>query len=223
MKWQPTAVLAAVAVGIGAYIYFVERPKPTSAGDDKTVYAWNLSDVQAEPWSRIAVKVGTSSVVYLKTQPTPTPKPTPDASGSVPTPDPLVTPPQPTWHDERHKDWALTYQWDTSFSDFKRLIVDRVVEEKTTDEKIYDFASPSVEITVGTDKKPDLYTLVVGKKGMTGNGYYLKTNQSPKVYLVANYKVENWVKLVSEPPVATPTPGPSPSPSPSPTTAPATK
>ena len=38
MKWQPTAILAVVAVGIGAYIYFVERPKPQSAADDKTVY-----------------------------------------------------------------------------------------------------------------------------------------------------------------------------------------
>lgn len=222
MKWQPTAILAVVAVGIGAYIYFVERPKPQIAADDKTVYAWNMSDLQAEPLSRVEVKVGTASAVYLKVPPKATPAPAKGATASV-TPDPLATPPQPSWHKEDKKDLPLLYQWDSSWSDFKRMQVDRVVEEKASgDDKVYEFSKPEVEVKIGTDKEPEKYSLVVGKKSITGTGHYMKIGKGNKVYLVANYKVDNWKKLVTEPPVATPTPPPPPTPAPPPPPAPAT-
>lgn len=229
MKWQPTAILAVVAVGIGAYIYFVERPRPDRPADDKTVYAWNLSDLQAEPLSRVEVKVGTSSAVYLKLPPKATPAPAAGATGSA-TPDPLATPPQPSWHKEDSKDLPLTYQWDGSWSDFKRMQVDRVVEEKPSDVSAYEFSKPEIEVKIGTDKEPGKYSLVIGKKAISGQGHYMKVEKDPRVYLVANYKVDNWKKLVTEPPVATPTPPPPPTPAPAtpeptvaPTTAPATK
>ncbi|MBM3269315.1 MAG: DUF4340 domain-containing protein [Candidatus Sericytochromatia bacterium] len=219
MKWQSTAILAAVLAGLGAYIYFVERPKPESAGDDRTTYAWNLSDMQAQPIDRIEVKAGTDSVVFVKVPPKPTPKPTGSATDS-PTPDPLATPPQPTWHKEDKPDLGLTYQWDSAWSDFKRMMVDRVVDEKPKDDTMYEFASPSVEVKIHAGKKV-LHSFVVGKKAISGSGFYLKTGEEPKVYLVSSYKVDTWKKLAAEPPVATPTPPPpTPEPTPVPTPSP---
>ncbi|MBI6546654.1 MAG: hypothetical protein HY692_07655, partial [Cyanobacteria bacterium NC_groundwater_1444_Ag_S-0.65um_54_12] len=109
MKWQSTAILAVLAIGIGSYIYFVERKAAAPPSDDRTIFIWNMSDNQAEPVNRVMLRAGDKKVTYVKQSPAPTPKPT----GSN-TPEPWATPPQPTWHLEGKLDRGLTYTWDSA-------------------------------------------------------------------------------------------------------------
>lgn len=212
MKWQSTAILAAITVGVGGYIWFVENQSapPPAQG---SVYLWDMSDAQASPIDRIVATEGGKSVTYVKLPPAPTPKP---QAGS--TPDPLATPPQPSWHEQGESGLGLTYMWDSAWSDLKQMEADRIVAKHPgpADSAIDDFASPSVEVTMYQGQKA-LYTLMVGKKAISGQGYYARTSTSPTIYEIASYKVDNLKKLVDAPPVATPTPAPTPSPTPVPT------
>ncbi|MBU6430183.1 MAG: DUF4340 domain-containing protein [Cyanobacteria bacterium REEB65] len=217
MKWQTTAALAAITLVVGGYIWLVDSKQDAPPADGTTVYMWDMSDADADPITKVVATEGTRSVTFVKLPPQPTPKP---AKGA--TPDPLATPPQATWHEADKTGLPLTYTWDSAWGDLQRLQADRIVAKHPGpgDTDINDFSSPSVTVTLGTDKSAR-YTLLVGKKTISGNGYYAKMANSPTIYEIAGYKVDNFKKLVDDPPVASPTPAPTPTPTPKPTVTPA--
>ncbi|MEB3237111.1 MAG: DUF4340 domain-containing protein [Candidatus Sericytochromatia bacterium] len=223
-RWRNTLLLGALTAGIAAYVFLVENKRDYTPGQEETVAVWTLSDRQMEDIRTIEVVAGGKSVRYVRKDPVPTPKPSADV-----TPDPLATPPQATWHQEGKLDRGLTYEWDNAYTDIKRPVAVRVVDEAPKDLTEYELGSPSVEVRLLDAKGKVARGLQFGKKAISGQGNYVKAEGEPKVYLIASHKLDSVRKLVEQPPVASPAPTPVPTPTasasavPAATTAPATK
>lgn len=227
-KWRNTLILGALTAGVAAYVFLVENKRDYAPGSEDTVAVWTMSDRQMGDIRSIEVAGGGKSIRYVKQDPQPTPKPSPGE-----TPDPLATPAQATWHQEGKTDRPLTYEWDNAYTDIKRPVAVRLVDDKAKDLTEYELASPSLEVRLLDAKGKLSKGLRFGKKAISGQGHYVMAIDEAKVYLIASHKVESIRKLIDQPPVASPTPSPAPTPSPSPvptasptpaaTTAPATQ
>ncbi|MBM3259855.1 MAG: DUF4340 domain-containing protein [Candidatus Sericytochromatia bacterium] len=213
-KWRNTLILGALTAGIAAYVFLVENKRDYQPGQEETVAVWTLSDRQMEDIRTIEVAAGGKSMRYVRKDPQPTPKASPDV-----TPDPLATPAQPTWHAEGKLDRGLTYEWDNAYTDIKRPVAVRVVDEAPKDLTEYELSSPSVEVRLLDGKGKVAHGMQFGKKAISGQGNYVKAVDGSKVYLIASHKLDTIRKLVDQPPVASPAPTPAPTPSPSPAAA----
>lgn len=188
MNWKATVAMVAVAVGLGAYVYFVEAPKPAPT-DSGEVMVWRHDGNRAKEITRFAIKNAAGEVVYQQLP----------ASGSV----------APAWKlaSEPERDLE-SWQFDMPLADTLTLKADRKVEDSVSDPAAYGFQAPTLSIALGTEKEPRKLELVIGEKNPLGSAYYAKASDG-KVYLVSSFKVDTWTRLRETPPLEPlPTPAP---------------
>lgn len=179
MNWKTTAALGVIAAGIGAYVYFVDA-KQAAPTDTNEVVLWELKEDQEKAVSHVLLKDGASEARYERKQ---------DKWAYAAKPDREME----------------TWRWDSAYGGLKKLVAERKVEDRAENLSAYGLASPSFTIELG-GKTP--YTLAVGEKNPLGQSYYVQKGGDPAVYLLGSYKVEDWKKLVSEPPLVEPSPEP---------------
>ena len=189
MNWKATLAMVAVAAGLGAYVYFVEAPKPAPT-ESQEVVVWSHGGDKAKDFNRFVLKDETGEVVYQKEA----------ASGSIDGAWRLSTEP------ERDLE---SWQFDSPLNEALTLKADRKVEDSVSDPAVYGFDKPSLEFTLGTEKEPGKLGLVIGAKNPLGSAYYAKAADG-KVYLVSSFKVDSWTRIRQTPPLAPPPPEPAP-------------
>ncbi|MNR88656.1 hypothetical protein D3C72_196050 [compost metagenome] len=185
MNWKATVAMVAVAAGLGAYVYFVESPKPAPT-ESNEVTIWSYDGEAAKKLDRLTLKTPKGEALYQKAP----------ASGSV----------EGEWTLASQPDRDLeTWQFDTPLKDALTLKAERKVEDSVSDPAVYGFDAPQLELAVGTEKEPRKSTLIVGAKNPLGSAYYAK-GPDGKVYLVNAFKVDTWTRLQETPPLAAPRP-----------------
>lgn len=183
MNWKGTAALVVVAMGLGAYVYFVESKKdaPKALGDDATtVDLWNLKD--SKDLERIMLSDDQGhQTSYFK-----------DATG---------------WHSTKAASSSLeSFNWDGPFDYLAKLTAERKADDRPTDLAPFGLATPSLTIHLGSKAKPEQYQVKIGSKHPLDPQHFMRTNQGEAVYTVADYKLESWQRLLKQPPIATPSP-----------------
>jgi hypothetical protein len=192
MKNKFTLAAVAVAVALGAYMIFVEAKKEAPT-ESQEVTVWSLTDNQAKDLNTLVVKAEGKEAKYVR-------------EGDKWR---LSTEPK------RDLDAA---NWDVPYKNLKDLTAQRKVEDKAADLGKYGLAKPNTTVQWGDEKTP--YKLEVGDKNPAGDAYYVHAAKDDAIYTVSTWKVDDWRKWATNPPLAA---LPSPSPSPSPMASPAAK
>ena len=188
MKNKFTWALVAAAVGIGAYMVFVESKKDAPT-DSHEVAIWSLTENQASDLKTLVVKADGKEATYTR-------------EGD-------------TWRYAKEPKRELdSTTWDPAYTGIRTMMATRKVEEKAADLAKYGLDKPTAELRWGDEKTP--YHVTVGEKSPLADAYYVRSAKDGTVYTVAQWKVDEWKNLATKPPLAPlPTPSPSPSPSPS--------
>lgn len=182
--WRNTLILVAIAGGVGAYAYFVEAKKDAPAPTLEEVTLWDRSDDKS--LKRLTVTDDAShSAVYVR-------------QGDS------------DWRYEPQASRSLdTFGWDTPYGHVRKLVADRKIGDRV--EKLSDFGldRPVLRLALGTKDQPEQDWVELGAKdSLDGSTYYARTSKGQGVYQVGSWKVDGWKKLLSNPPVATPSPQP---------------
>lgn len=154
-----TLVVLAVALGLGAYLYFVERKKeikPDEKPKEKvfTIEAAKVKELDLSAADRIhLVKEGSA---WRMTEPGPVP-----ADGN---------------------------EVESVLTSLAGLELDEVVGDNVTDLAQYGLAQPRTTVTATVEGAPAPLTLLLGDKTPDGAGVYAKTGASPRVFTVAAYQ-----------------------------------
>jgi hypothetical protein len=188
-----TIILAVIAIGLLAYVYFVElaRPAPSELEQrSPQLFKFDLADIRF-----IEVKTGDGQVRAERSD-----------SGDWQLVNPGPGPADPV-------------RLDAVGRQLGSLVAGRVVSEQPSDPALYGLDRPVLTATVGL-KDGRQEQLVFGQTNPAGLSRYARRGDDPRVYLVANSLYDDLNRLVSQPPVATPTPTPSPTPEASPTPSP---
>lgn len=101
-----------------------------------------------------------------------------------------------------------------------RLNANRALTETTGDIAVYGLNQPAVVASIGTTDTTKIDRLVVGDKSPDGSAYYAKREGSDTIYLVSTSLISDVIKVVTNPPKATPTPTPAPTEAPTATPTP---
>jgi hypothetical protein len=190
MKDKNKFTLGAVVVALllGAYMVFVEAKKEAPT-DTQEVTVWSLTDNQAKDLNTLVVSADGKEATYTR-------------DGDK-------------WRlsTEPKRDLDAT-GWDTAYNNLKDLTAQRKVEDKAADLGKYGLAKPNATVRWGDEKTP--YKLEVGDKNPAGDAYYVHVAKDDAIYTVPTFKVDDWKKWATNPPLAAlPSPSPSPSPAPS--------
>ena len=154
-----TLVVLGVALGLGAYLYFVERKqeiKPDEKAKEKVfqVEAPKVKELDLASAERIhLVKEGSA---WRMTEPGPAPA---DASAV-----------------------------ESVLTSLAGLQMDEVVGDNVTDLAQYGLAQPRTTVSATVEGAPSPLTLLLGDKTPDGAGVYAKTGASPRVFTVAAYQ-----------------------------------
>jgi hypothetical protein len=157
-RFRSTLVLLVLALGLGAYLYFIDAKKPVTEENAKQkVFSADSSKID-----QLEVKSATGEVTTLKKE----------ASGWT-----ITKPIQAPADQNNVSDVA---------SSVASLEQDRVVDENPSDLKTYGLASPRIEVSfhVTGDKEPK--RILVGDKNATGVGLYAKVPNEKRVFLIGN-------------------------------------
>ncbi|HEY9898403.1 MAG TPA: DUF4340 domain-containing protein [Pantanalinema sp.] len=186
MNWKSTLALAAVAGGLLGYAYFVEAKKDAPPAQDATeVKLWDAKK-DASLNRLVLTDASGSKAEYLRKS---------EAEG---------------WRYAPQATHSLeTFSWDNPYENLAAFTADRKVEDAATDLSVYGLDKPTLTMALGDAKKPERYKVLIGAKSpMDGSSYYVRVNEDKAIYQVSSWKVDSWLKLVSAPPVATPSPAP---------------
>ncbi len=184
-----TIILAVVAIGLLAYVYFVELARPAPSGLEQRspeLFRFDLADIRF-----IEVSTGDGQVRAERAD-----------SG-----DWQLVSPGPASADR--------VRLDSVGRQLGSLVAGRVVEEQPSDLARYGLDRPVLTATVGL-KDGRQEQLLFGQTNPAGLSRYARKGDDPRVYLVSNSLYGDLNRLVTQPPVATPTPEASPTPSPTP-------
>ena len=154
-----TLVVLAVALGLGAYLYFVESKKEIKPADEKVkekVFTIESSKVKELDLA------GTDRIHLVKE----------GAAWRMAEPGPAAA-------DSREVESVLT--------SLAGLEVDEVVGDNVTDLAQYGLAPPKTTVTATVEGAPQPLKLELGDKTPDGAGVYAKTGASPRVFTVAAY------------------------------------
>ena len=152
-------ILLVVALGFGAYLYFVEAKREPSSGEKlPKVFA-----VEAEKIDELTVKSesGTTTTVRKTGNEWKVVEPAGSAANA----------------DGQEVSGIAT--------NLMNLEEQRLIEENPTDLGVFGLATPRIAITFKADGKEQ--TLLVGSKTPTGGDLYAKVADKPRVFLIASY------------------------------------
>ena len=157
---RSTLVLLVVAVGLGAYIYFVERHRdPASAPEpNETLFAFEADDV-----TELEVRAEGGAATELRQD---------DGVWSV------VAPVETAADDVAATSLAAT---------LSSLEINRVLEEGPVDLDPFGLAAPALEIGVSAAGGDRRQRLLIGDVTPTGADRYAKLAGSDRVFLIAGY------------------------------------
>lgn len=161
-----TGVLVAIAAGLLGYAYFVERQKP--AGDEKqkeTLFSFEKPKVKA-----LAIEPRDAEPIRLVKE----------AGGWK-----LVAPQAAA---------ADTTSVETVVDALNGLNVDEVVSEAPSDLAEYGLGTPKATARVEIEGQAKPLVLLVGEKSPDGSGLYAKTDDKPRVFLIASWLGTNFEK-----------------------------
>ena len=190
---RATIILAVVAVGLLAYVYFVELARPAPSGLEQRspeLFKFDPADLRF-----IEVRTGGGQVRAERSE-----------GGEWRLTSPEAAPADPA-------------RLDSVGRQLGSLVAGRVVEEQPSDLAPYGLSQPVLTATVGL-KDGRQEQLFFGQTNPAGLSRYARKAGDPRVYLVSNSLYDDLNRLVTQPPVATPTPTPSPTPEASPTPTP---
>ena len=161
-----TAILLAVALGLGAYAYFVESKKP--AGDDKkketlfTFESAKAKEFSLEPRQGDAIRLVKEAGSWKLVAPTPAP-----ADGT---------------------------SVETVLNALNGLKVEDVVTETPAGLADFGLEKPAAIAKVTVEGQPKPLVLKVGEKAPDGSGLYAQTDEKPRVFLIASWLGTNFEK-----------------------------
>jgi len=158
--FRSTLILAVIAVGLGAYIYFIESKKepPSDTPKKEKVFAIESDKVQEV---RMTSESGETTTV----------RKTGDA-WQVVEPAALA---------------ADQAELSSITSNLASLETQRVVDENASDLAGYGLAKPRIEVAFKTAGDKDYRRLQLGEKTATGGDLYAKLANEKKVFLVSGY------------------------------------
>lgn len=186
MNWKGTTALVGVGLALGAYAYFVEAKKDAPpAYETQEVKVWDVKEDKGLNRLVLADAAGTKAEYVRKSE----------AEG---------------WRYAPRATHSLeAFNWDGAYGNLATLTADRKVDDSVKDPKEYGLDKPTMTVVLGDAAKPERYTLTIGgKTPLDASAYYAQTSQDKAVYQVSSWKVEGWMRLLSAPPVATPSPSP---------------
>ncbi|HET7293318.1 MAG TPA: DUF4340 domain-containing protein, partial [Vicinamibacteria bacterium] len=161
-----TAVLLAVALGVGAYAYFVERKKP--AGDDKKKEAlFTFENAKAKEFS---LEPRQGDAIRLVKE-----------AGSWKLVAPMTAPADGT-------------SVDTVLNALNGLNVEEVVAETPAGLADFGLEKPLAVARVTVEGQAKPLVLRVGDKAPDGSGVYAQTEDKPRVFLIASWLQTNFEK-----------------------------
>jgi hypothetical protein len=185
--------LLAVALALGAYMYFVESKKDAPL-DTTDVEVWSLSEAQAGELKRLVMDTGSTKVTYVRE----------GDNWTIP---------------EKKGREVDQINFKGPYDKLRTLHATRKLESKVENKATYGLDHPTGTLTWGDDSSP--YKLTFGGTTPTGDAVYTHVAKDDGVYTIAKYKVDEWKNLAFTPPLL-PEPSPSPSPTKAPSAAPST-
>jgi hypothetical protein len=158
--FKSTFVLFAILIGLGAYIYFVDRNRPIGEAEKRDLV---FTDVKADDIEEIEIKPAEGTTSRLK-----------KADGKWTIVEPITA----------DTDAGEVSSITSSLAD---AAIQRVVEEKPADVKPFGLDPPRVEIGMRTKGQTELKRLQIGDKTPTGDGLYARVPGQPRVFLLPSF------------------------------------
>ncbi|MPZ16785.1 MAG: DUF4340 domain-containing protein [Luteitalea sp.] len=153
-------ILLVVGLGLGAYIYFVERHRPPAEERDAETLEKVFPDLDAAKLTELTVKAASGATTTLKKE---------GASWQI------VAPIQGA---------ADESEVSSITSNLSTLEIQRVLVEKPKDVAQYGLAEPRVEVTFRVSGQPKPHQLLIGEKTPTEGDLYARVDGAPRVILV---------------------------------------
>ena len=165
--------LVVVALGLGAYIYFVEMKRDPVAADDT-----------AKKDKVFAIETGKIEEVLVRA-----------ASGESTT----VRKSGDTWQITAPE----AIEADTSaisglVSSLESLEVNRVIEENPASAKAFGLEPPRIQLTFKTAGDGATRTLQIGNRTPTGGDLYARVDGQPRVFLISSFQEDSFDKTTFE-------------------------
>jgi hypothetical protein len=157
-RFLSTIILLVLAVGLGAYLYFIDAKKPVTDENAKQ----KVFTADATKVDQLEVKSATGDVTVLKKEKT----------GWT-----IVKPAAMPADQNNASDVAASVA---------SLEQDRVVDENAADLKTYGLEPPRIEVTFNVAGEKEPKRLLVGDKTPTGMGLYAKLPNTKRVFLIGN-------------------------------------
>ena len=164
---KSTIALLVVLIGLVAYIYFVDSKKPASGAAETKAKAFTVDADQIE---EIQIKPASG-----------------DAS--------RVQKTNGTWQlTEPEKAEADQGQVSNAATSLATLEINRVVDDNPSDLSQYGLNPPTAEIAFRAKGQKDTHQLLLGEKTTTGGDVYAKTPDQKRVFLIAAYLENTFVR-----------------------------
>jgi uncharacterized protein DUF4340 len=158
-RGRSTIVLLMIALGFGAYLYFIDAKRPVEDENAKAkVFSYETSKI-----NQVQIKASSGDVTALKK----------GTSGDWTIVKPVEAPADRT---------AIS----DVVTNLASLEEDRVVEENAADLKIYGLAEPRIDVTFNVEGEKDQKRILFGDKNPTGVGLYAKLPGNNRVFIVSN-------------------------------------
>jgi hypothetical protein len=171
MKYRNTIIWLVILLVLGAYVYYFERTpiEETENGERRITLFPNFDPAKVSEFSI----VGTDTVqTILCTQ-------NKDSSWNLRSPVSAK---------------ADSLEVNTFLSEFKDLKSDRALKNNLQSLSAYDLDTPHQTIFLKTSDKTGGGKLFVGVQNPDGNGYYVKKENDPAIYLISSAAVNQWNK-----------------------------
>jgi hypothetical protein len=156
---RSTLILLVIALGFGAYLYFIDSTRPIEDENaKKKVFAYDVEKI-----NQMQIRSSGGDVTALKKE----------ANG--------------VWTLVKPAETAADANVMTEIvASLATLDEDRVVEENAADLKIYGLAEPRIDITFNVEGEKEQKRILFGDTNPTGVGMYAKLPGDSRVFIVAN-------------------------------------
>ncbi len=185
MSFRTTSILIAILALLGAGAYFLEyRPNPDPSTLDAKLQIWKL---ERDGVQRVVARSGDDEQIMQKR-----------ADG--------------LWYLEPQDLRADYWRISGTLVRLSNMRGSKLLSENNADWATYELVNPRAALTLRDADGVD-YTLLIGGKSPTDAGYYARQPDTPVLWLVGSFNVEDIERFVKEP-AFEPTPAPSNTPTP---------